>query len=92
MLRYWPVAIIVVVLVVVIVQGLLFPRSPEQIKADFQAQEQQRQASAERSQRCAPVYAQWDRVYKLHNRYGDNVATQADVDFAKGVWTTCLGY
>ncbi len=38
---------------------------------------------------CLELYKQWDAAYKLHNEYGDHMATQADVDYAKGVWRTC---
>ena len=39
---------------------------------------------------CDDLYDQWDRVYKLHNNYGDNAATAADVAFAKGIWRDCI--
>jgi hypothetical protein len=38
---------------------------------------------------CTPLYERWDPVYSLHNDYGDRVATQADFDYAKGVYRAC---
>lgn len=72
---------------------LIVPGAPETAAQQAaRAAAVQRRAAGEAylKANCDPLYAEWDRVYKLHGQYGDNVATQADVDLAKGLWSACV--